>query len=349
MVQQVTYTNEVDATLSQVLASTPASQLFVIVDTNTARLVLPQLNKLRDATVITIAAGDTNKTINTVAQVWLSLSQSNATRQSAIVNLGGGMVTDLGGFAAATFKRGIRFVNVPTTLLGAVDAAVGGKTGVNFNGLKNEVGVFAEASDVIVSSCFFDTLPNQEFLSGYAEMIKHGMLHSCETFNSLIRQHPSCCDTELVLRQLQQSIHIKQSIVEQDPQEHGIRRTLNWGHTVGHALESLAMRRNNPVPHGYAVAWGMVVESVLSHIKHKFPSEELHQLATFVKEHYGVYPITCDDYPELLDLMHHDKKSHHGEINCTLLVQCGNASIDNTIEEEDMRVALDIFRDLMGS
>ena len=356
MPQHITYTNQVGAALDRALASTCCLRLFVLTDENTHQLVLPHIDSdaLQQATEIIIHAGDEHKTLDALAQVWHALSDDGATRQSVLVNVGGGMVCDLGGFAAATFKRGIRFINIPTTLLSAVDAAVGGKTGINFDGLKNEVGAFAEADEVIISTCFFKSLPPKELRSGYAEVIKHAMLDGHETFGQIIEQAPQ----QLTLQQLETSVQVKQRIVAQDPHEQGLRRALNLGHTVGHALESWAFQKSEladasfqgsgiraSMPHGYAVAWGLVAEAVLSHLLLKFPSDDLHRLGTYVRDHYGTPGITCDDYPALLELMRHDKKSRQGEINCTLLRHIGDPVIDNPITDDDIKTALDIMRD----
>ena len=331
------------------LASTDCFGLFVIADANTSRLVLPRLDseRLRQATPIIIPAGEENKGIDTLTSVWQALSDAGATRRSVVINVGGGMVTDLGGMAAATFKRGIRFVNVPTTLLSAVDAAVGGKTGINFNGLKNEIGAFALACEVIISTCFFDTLAQQELRSGYAEMVKHAMLNGAQAFADVMNHEPCADEPDHLLQLLEASVAVKQRIVELDPTEQGLRRTLNLGHTVGHALESLALQQGRPAPHGYAVAWGLVTEAVLSHMLLQFPSSDLHRLGTYVRDHYGTPGITCDDYPALLELMRHDKKSRQGEINCTLLRRLGDPVLDNTISDDDLHTALDITRDYL--
>ncbi len=345
--QHVTYSNQVGAALDRALASTDCFGLFVIADNNTAQLVLPRIDSewLRQATPIVIPAGDEHKTLDTLASVWQALSDGGATRHSVVVNVGGGMVTDLGGMAAATFKRGIRFINIPTTLLAAVDAAVGGKTGINFNGLKNEIGAFAPANEVIISTCFLDTLPRQELRSGYAEMVKHAMLSGPQDFADVLSHEPSTDEPDHLLQLLETSVAVKQRIVAQDPTEQGLRRALNLGHTVGHALESLALQQGRTVPHGYAVAWGLVTEAVLSHMLLQFPSSDLHRLGTYVREHYGTPGITCDDYPALLELMRHDKKSRQGEVNCTLLRRLGDPVLDNTIVPDDMTTALDIMRD----
>lgn len=349
MSQHISYTNQVGAALDRALASTDCFGLFVIADTNTSQLVLPRIDSewLRQATPIVIPAGDEHKGLATLTSVWQALSDGGATRHSVVVNVGGGMVTDLGGMAAATFKRGINFINIPTTLLAAVDAAVGGKTGINFNGLKNEIGAFAPACEVIISTCFLDTLPWQELRSGYAEMIKHAMLSGPLAFADVLSHEPTADEPDRLLQLLEASVAVKQRIVAQDPTEQGLRRALNLGHTVGHALESLALQHGHTVPHGYAVAWGLVTEAVLSHMLLQFPSSDLHRLGTYVREHYGTPGITCDDYPALLELMRHDKKSRQGEINCTLLRHIGDPVLDNPITDDDIKTALDITRDYL--
>lgn len=349
MAQNLVFTNDVTSALNTILDTTPHNRVAVIVDENTRRCVLPEINSphLRDAAIITIGAGDACKNLNTLSQVWEGLQACGATRKSIVVNLGGGVVTDLGGFAAATFKRGIKFVNVPTTLLSAVDAAVGGKTGINFGGLKNEIGCFQEATHVVISTCFFSTLPVEELKSGYAEMLKHGMLSGEEEFRQLLDFDFEHADAEQLLQLLRTSVLVKQRIVAEDPHEKGIRRALNLGHTVGHAFESKALHDGKPIAHGYAVAWGLVAEMVLSHNLLGFSSAQSHQLAEFVYHNYGAFHITCDHYEELLHLMQHDKKSEAGEINCTLLAACGDVKPGQVIPEEEMRIALDIYRDLM--
>lgn len=348
--QQLIFSNSVAAALDGAVAAiNGVSSRFVLVDSNTERLVLPRLiasQAIADAHVITIPAGDEAKNIDTLATVWNVLQDAGATRRSLLINLGGGVVTDLGGFAAASFKRGLRFINVPTTLLAAVDAAVGGKTGINYRGMKNEIGAFAPACAVLLSTIFFDSLPATELRSGFAEMIKHAMLTGERDVDALLDFDLAAIDNERLLLLLRDSVAVKRRIVDEDPLEQGIRRALNLGHTAGHAFESLALERHRPVPHGYAVAWGLVVETVLSHLKLQFPSDALYRLASAIKELYGCAPVTCDDYPQLLHLMRHDKKSRHGEINCTLLRNYGDIAIDNAIDDDTLSAALDIYRDL---
>ena len=343
MKQNLIFTNDVETAIERLTANGNHNMAVWIADANTAHLI-PDLPNL-----ITIPDGDDSKTLDTVCHVWDEMESMGVTRHSVVINLGGGMVTDLGGWAAATFKRGVRFINVPTTMLSAVDAAVGGKTGINYHGLKNEIGVFAPASDVIISTRFFDTLPLEEMKSGYAEVIKHAMLSDRNEFLRLLdHDFAARIDHDDLLERLRQSVQVKVDIVASDPHEQGNRKALNLGHTVGHAFESLAMQRGNPVPHGYAVAWGLVTEAVLSHLLLKFPSEDVHLLGNFVRDNYRDFPFNCDDYDQLLALMSHDKKSRDGEITCTLLAAIGDYRIDQTVTPDDVTAALDILRDHLG-
>lgn len=350
--QDLIFSNDVASQLDALVEKYNPSKLFVLVDTNTRELVLPKLasesTAVANASVITIEAGDINKNIESLMHIWSHLVDGGATRKSLMINLGGGVITDIGGFAGATFKRGIRFINVPTTLLSAVDAAVGGKTGINFHGFKNEIGAFCEAEAVIISTCFLVTLSKEELLSGYAEMLKHGLISTADTYNRLLANDVAEIDTERLLQLLQESVMVKKRVVEEDPTEKGIRRALNLGHTAGHAFESLALQRKSPIPHGYAVAWGLVVELVLSHMQLQFPSNELTRLATYIYENYGAFNITCDDYQALIEFMRHDKKNDSAnEINFTMLKNVGDIHIDCIATEDDIKAALDIYRDFM--
>lgn len=350
--QELIFTNDVSSQLDALIEKYNPSKVFVLVDENTNKMVLPQLvaqsMAVANSSVITIKAGDINKNIESLMHIWSSLVEGGATRKSMLINLGGGVVTDIGGFAGASFKRGIRFVNIPTTLLSAVDAAVGGKTGINFNGYKNEIGAFCEAEVVIISTRYFSTLSHEELLSGYAEMLKHGLISNAEIYNRLLARDVANIDADSLLQLLQESVMVKKRIVEEDPTEKGIRRALNLGHTAGHAFESLALQRKSPIPHGYAVAWGLVVELVLSHMQLQFPSNELTRLATYIYDNYGAFYVTCDDYPALIEFMRHDKKNDSAnEINFTMLKQVGDIHIDCVASEEDIKTALDIYRDFM--
>ena len=260
------------------------------------------------------------------------------------------MVTDLGGFAASTFKRGINYINIPTTLLSMVDASVGGKTGINFNGLKNEIGVFNNAASVILDTQFLKTLDQENILSGYAEMLKHGLISNEKMWAELVNFEIGNLNFEIydyshaLQRMLAESVAVKQRIVTEDPTEQGIRKALNLGHTVGHAFESFALRKD-PILHGYAVAYGLICELYLSAVKTGFPSDKMHQTVNFIKAHYGKMTITCDDYPTLLELMTHDKKNVGSSINFTLLGGIGDIRINQTATQEEIYEALDFYRE----
>ncbi|HBG42604.1 MAG TPA: 3-dehydroquinate synthase [Porphyromonadaceae bacterium] len=349
--QQIIKCGNITADTEQTIHTIRHDKLFVLTDEYTNRYCLPMIEgipAIREAQQIVIPANDTNKTIENVIQVWRNLTQKGATRHSLLINLGGGMVTDLGGFAAATFKRGITYINIPTTLLGAVDAAVGGKTGVNFEGLKNEIGAFYPAEYVLIWSEFFRTLPQKEILSGFAEMIKHALIHSQLDLEKLLTFSANDIDYAWLNDMVHRSVSIKEAIVEKDPFEKNIRKALNLGHTVGHAFESFAIEAGKPVPHGYAVAWGLIAELYLSHRLCDFPKEKVQKTVRFLQANYGALPIGCDDYEALFKIMQHDKKNEAGVINFTLLSDIGNVKIDQNADKELIFEALDFYRDSVG-
>ncbi|WP_308276017.1 3-dehydroquinate synthase [Prevotella sp.] len=353
MNQKVIVSGNLERDLVNAIAECEHDKIFILTDQTTHDMCLPKLQNflcLKGAQSIVIKAGDTNKTLDSLAEVWTALSQGGATRHSLMINLGGGMVTDLGGFAASTFKRGIDFINIPTTLLAMVDASVGGKTGINFGGLKNEIGVFSDSKFVIINTQFLDTLDHDNICSGYAEMLKHGLISDNKHWAELVGfnlAQPDLAQPDLaqLQRMVAESIKVKERIVTEDPHEHGIRKALNLGHTVGHALESFAMKHGRPVLHGYAVAYGMVCELYLSARKTGFPTDKMHQTVRFILDHYGRLPYTCDDYPELLELMRHDKKNTSGIINFTLLGGIGDIRINQTATKEEIEEALDFLRE----
>lgn len=339
--QKVIISENIGQSLTEAISECPHDKLFVLCDETTQKLCLPVVESfISDYQLITIQASDTHKTLESLSHVWSELQQGGATRHSLMINLGGGMVTDLGGFAASTFKRGIQYINIPTTLLSMVDASVGGKTGINFGGLKNEVGVFNNASSVILDTTFLKTMDEENLLSGFAEMLKHGLISNERMWAELLNVEID----KLSAQNIADSIAVKQRIVLEDPTEKGIRKALNLGHTAGHAFESFAMRRQ-PVLHGYAVAWGIIVELYLSAVKTGFPVNRMRQTVQFVREHYGQLAITCKDYPELLELMHHDKKNTGSAINFTLLGEIGDIRINQTATEDEIKEALDFYRE----
>lgn len=348
---EVILCESLENSLAEAIEKCPHDRLFILTDEHTHRLCLPQLQNIpaiQDATEIIIGAEDVHKNLETLASVWQALSEQGATRHSLLINLGGGMVTDLGGFAAATFKRGIAYINIPTTLLSMVDASVGGKTGINFNGLKNEIGVFAPASSVLLETEFLRSLDAHNFFSGYAEMLKHGLISTPEHLAELLSFDTEQIDYAALKAMVGRSVQVKENIVEQDPKEHGIRKALNLGHTIGHAFESLALAENRPVLHGYAVAWGIVCELYLSHIKTGFPKEKMRQTIQFIKENYGAFAFNCKQYDRLYELMLHDKKNTAGIINFTLLKEVGDICMNQTADKETIFEVLDFYRECMG-
>ena len=348
MKQKVVISGNLERDLVNAISECEHDRIFVLTDETTQQLCWPKIKNfkaLKNSTPIIIKATDTHKNLDTLSQVWQALSSGGATRHSLMINLGGGMVTDLGGFAASTFKRGIDFINIPTTLLAMVDASVGGKTGINFGGLKNEIGVFSDSRFVIINTQFLDTLDHDNICSGYAEMLKHGLISDERTWAELVTFDLYNPDLSQLQRMVAESIKVKERIVEADPHEHGIRKALNLGHTMGHAFESFAMRRGTPILHGYAVAYGLISELYMSARKTAFPTDRMHQTVRFIRENYGTLNITCDDYPTLIELMHHDKKNTSGIINFTLLGNVGDIRINQTANEEEIKEALDFFRE----
>lgn len=347
-IQSLTFTDNAAGALGKLLQTLDYDRLFVLTDDTTHRLCLDKLQgcpELANMQSISILPTDEHKDVAGLSEVWRGLSDGGATRHSVMVNVGGGMVTDLGGFAASTFKRGIRFINIPTTLLAMVDASVGGKTGINFNGLKNEVGVFNNALDVIIDTGFLRTLDTQNLLSGYAEMIKHGLISNTDDWAELLRFDFNDPDTAAIGRLVQKSVEVKKRIVIEDPREKGLRKALNLGHTAGHAFESFALHSGRPVLHGYAVAWGLVCELFLSVIKQNFPKEKMRQTISFIRENYGTMPIDCKCYDTLYTLMTHDKKNTSGRINFTLLSDVGEIQLDRTATKEEIFEMLDFYRE----
>lgn len=347
------FTNHVGETIDAEVEALNPSVVVVISDANTHALVLPRLmaesKAVAAAKQIEIKAGDMNKNLDTLGSVWKSLGEHGVTRSALVINLGGGVVTDLGGFAASTYMRGVNYINVPTTLLGAVDASLGGKTGINFGGFKNRIGVFSDAVKVIISTTFFRTLTSSDLLSGYGEMVKHAMLSSQTMVHKLLQYDVTNYDPDRLLELIEESVRVKARYVAADHDETFLRRALNLGHTFGHAFESLAMKRLSPLPHGYAVAYGLLPAMILSHIKLGFPTEEIHRYASFIAERYGAFEIACTDYPQLIEFMHGDKKNRtaDGTVSCVLLKEYGEPELAVEATEADITAALDLYRDFL--
>jgi len=344
----VTITNNIASELRCYLSSHRYDKVFVLTDTVTREKCLPLLATALagcNYRSITIEAGDLNKNIGQVSTIWDELSRHGASRHSLLISVGGGMVTDLGGFAGATFKRGLHNLYIPTTLMASVDAAVGGKTGINHNGLKNEIGAFYQPDGVMIDCRFLETLDRANLLSGYAEMLKHGLISDKKTFYDVLSFDIINPDFKLLNELVGVSVAVKEKIVEQDPTEKGIRKALNFGHTVGHALESFSFSMNHPLLHGHAVAIGMVCELYLSYKVCNMSVDLLRQVTNFVKAHYPPFYFDCDAYETIYELMTHDKKNENDRILFTLLGEIGDVRINQEASNPLTLESLDFYRE----
>jgi len=318
--------------LQEIITEYKKSGIYILVDENIRELCLPILkdkcNGLEDAMVIEIHSNESNKTIASVERIWQQLVVGNAVRNSLMICLGGGLTTDVGGFAASTFKRGISFIHIPTTLLAMVDASLGGKTGVNLNSIKNQIGVFALPKAVFIFEEFLKTLPARQKLSGYAEMLKHAMIHSEDLFTKLIilNSHEKVCNEANIL----ESASVKMDIVNSDFTETGIRKALNFGHTIGHAIESYSQKYDSdPLLHGEAVAIGLICETFISMRMFGLDKNDLKRLSNLISWHFPHYRFKTKPGDELLALMCHDKKnSSSSQLNFSLLRKIGDPVYD---------------------
>lgn len=323
------------------------SSLIVLVDTNTEKSCLPLLKKnLKfDFKTIVIPAGESNKNDKSLIEVWNKLTAYQIDRKSLLINLGGGMITDLGGFAAATYKRGIDFINIPTSMLAMVDAAIGGKTGIDFNGLKNQIGVFAHPKMVLMEPEFLKTLPKREFISGLAEVIKYGFIQDKKTVTYFETQKevPHTIPDDLI----QQSVAVKMEIVEKDPKEKNIRKSLNFGHTLGHAIEThlLADSKRNLL-HGEAVAIGMILALQLSVQTQSFDVVKAISYSKMLNRFFPKVLFTEKDIQSIIDLLKHDKKNYGDQVNFVLLKDIGKVVLDCQVTEAQIRKAFESYQNL---
>lgn len=314
--------------------------VFVLCDSNTAGFCFPVLQNVitNQIQLITIPADEKGKAIESCNIIWEHLTKSYADRSSLLINLGGGMITDIGGFAAATYKRGIHFVNIPTTLLAMVDASAGGKTGINFQSYKNQIGVFANPELVVIDNIFLKTLPVRELRSAYAEIIKHFLIADRDAFQSLLKPYEESYFTHQDT--IIYNISIKKKFTDADPYDMTIRKALNFGHTVGHAIESLMMGNINPLLHGEAIAMGLVAESYISYKLGKISLTELKEIEIAVCKWFKFPEIEETNIYQCIQLMKHDKKNDSGKVKFTLLQGIGNYCIDQSVEESIIAEAI---------
>jgi 3-dehydroquinate synthase len=342
-------TCELEDELGKILCRYPTNKIFLVTEQNCDKFCVPVISNtpgFDHFKEIVIPSGEENKKLSSVEKIWLFLSQNGADRKSLVVNIGGGMLTDLGSFAASTMKRGMDFVNIPTTLLAQVDASVGGKTGFNFNGLKNEIGVINQPNTVLIDTRFLKTIDYQNFISGYAEMIKHGLINSPEHLKEVRNFDLKNIDYEALRGIIARSVAIKDSFVFRDPNEHNIRKALNFGHTIGHAFESSALETDHPILHGFAVAYGMIAELYLSHKICNLPLATLNELSDWLIKIYGKYTIEEDQFEAFYQLMTHDKKNEGTRVNFTLIPSIGEVVINQNCDKKLIFEALDYYKSL---
>lgn len=340
---------ELQKVLSEVSMNFQERKTFILVDENTKKYCLPviaNIDQIKNADVIEIESGEKNKSIKSIETVWEILTKKGANRSSLLINLGGGIICDLGGFAASTFKRGIDFINIPTTLLSQVDASVGGKTGINFSGLKNEIGVFSHPKVVIIDSSFNRTLDKKNIFSGWAEMIKHALIFGEKDWQNLTSYDINQTGFKELNKLIARSISIKYYFVEQDPKEKNIRKALNFGHTFGHAFESFFMNTESEILHGEAVAHGIICELYLSMKICNFSSEKFDYVVSYLLKTYNKLIISDTDYEKIVDLTGHDKKNEGLNINFTLLENFGQLKINQYCKKEDIVETLNWYKNL---
>ncbi|QBO59469.1 3-dehydroquinate synthase [Chryseobacterium salivictor] len=334
--------------LNNFLTILQPTQLLILVDENTHEYCLPTLLGNLETEIpfeiIEIEAGEELKTLETAAQLWEILTEFETDRKALMINLGGGVITDMGGFIASTYKRGIPFINIPTTLLGMCDASIGGKTGIDHQFLKNIIGTFAHPEHIFVFPEFLNTLPFEQLRSGFAEMLKHGLIADQNHWKDLISIKD--LTAENIFPFIERSMNIKQNVVGQDFREQNIRKTLNFGHTIGHAVESLFLLKGKPITHGEAVAMGMICETRISKLQDLISEETETQIISSLRKFYPHLDITEFSPEEILNLMKNDKKNSFGNINFSLIKRIGNATFDCSIPIENIKEALIYYQKL---
>lgn len=327
--------SDLHSALKPILARYGDSQIVVVRDEAVSGLGFSEL---------AIRVSEASKSLETVLQIWDFFFAQGLTRRALVIAIGGGVLTDIVGFAAATYKRGIDYLNIPTTLLAMIDASSGGKTGINYHGLKNSIGAFAQPIETLIWSGWLKTLPAKEMLSGFGEMLKTGLL-SNRLWNPLLQYDLDRMDIEELTPLIAQGVAVKEQIVAADPHEEGLRKVLNFGHTFGHALEEVAgdgLQVTGAMPHGYAVVYGLIAELYLSVVKLGCPKEPLQQLTQIMLHYYGKPQCKCSEREQLIRLMQQDKKNERAaEINCTLIRSVGDPVINQVITPDEAHEALD--------
>lgn len=342
----IIFSHEIANELESFFNENQYSKVAVIVDENTKEQCYPKIKAVvPDHILIEIKSGEEEKNLNTCQHIWNDLTNNAFDRKSLVVNLGGGVIGDMGGFCAATYKRGIDFINIPTTLLAQVDASIGGKLGIDFKNFKNHIGVFQNPLRVFLDGSFFDTLSPEELRSGYAEVIKHCLIRDGEMFETITK---TPYDQLNLFDLTQHSVDIKDKVVEEDPTEKGLRKILNFGHTIGHAIESYFLDQPaKKLLHGEAIAIGMICEAYLSMTKLGMTQEELHKISAYILKIYESMRIEASDIAKIIHLTKQDKKNEGDKIKCSLLKNIGNCTFNIDIDHEDIRASILYFNSLI--
>ncbi len=319
-------------------------KIFVLADKNSRKYCLPRLMSniqvFQQVHILEIQDGEEYKNLNTCQRLWQELTDNHADRNSILINLGGGVICDIGGFVASTFKRGIRYLNIPTTLLAMVDASIGGKVGVDLKGLKNEVGLFSNPQVVFIIPEFLDTLPQRQLHSGFAEVIKHSIIYEKNFWDELSSKPFQQINNWREI--MDWSVEIKNYFVLEDPFDRGFRKVLNFGHTIGHAIETFSLQNDNqPLLHGEAVAIGLIFELFISNQESKMPKSEMDDIIRYIMANFEYYPIRTDNQDLIIDNMQHDKKNTGSKFNFTLLTCIGNSLIN---QEVDIKLINESFK-----
>jgi 3-dehydroquinate synthase len=338
--------NEVFDVLLEQLIEKSYSQVFILVDEESERHCLPSLQRtLFDTKVIKIKSGEAHKNIQTTQFIWNELIKSEADKHAVMINLGGGVIGDIGGFAASTYKRGIDFINVPTTLLAMVDSSIGGKLGIDYADVKNSIGMIKNPAGVYINPIFLTTLPERELRNGFAEMIKHGLIADEDYWSKILNVQR--ISVEEIVPLISGSLKIKMQIVKKDPEEKSTRKLLNYGHTIGHAIEAYSLIKDkHPLKHGECIAIGMICESYLSKEFSGLSGRELRAVTEVISKHYQKYSLRNILSPELIKFMRQDKKNTLHQINFTLLKRIGKAGIDYTCSDQQISLALNYYDSL---
>jgi 3-dehydroquinate synthase len=333
----------ISESLSQFLAQNAYDKIAVLVDEHTNKHCFPLIASLlpKGSLKIQIKSGEEHKTIATCEKVWEALTRANMDRHGLMINLGGGVIGDLGGFCASTYKRGIDFIQIPTTLLAQVDASVGGKLGIDFHGLKNHIGVFQLPKTVLIDHAFIQSLPERQQRSGFAEIIKHCLIRDGHMWDQI--SHLSFEETDLA-KLIAHSVAIKQAVVEEDPKEKGLRKILNFGHTLGHAIETYLMDLGKrKILHGEAIACGMIMEAFLSYERGLIELSDLESIETYLFETYGRVVLKEEEIPAILKLTAQDKKNKGSEIRFSLLTGLGDCGYDIPVSSSEMKMAIQYY------